>query len=290
MAMGLGPMDFLVRARFEPVPAVLLVVGGAWYVRARLRLRAQGHVWPAARTGAFVLAWLLIAVAEFSGLWAFEPTNFSAFGSVWAMVALAAPALLALSAPLTLAVRSAPRPVRLARMESWAARALANPFTTWMVFTASVFVLFFSFGLLQQATAGGAVQQLVFLWLFLAGWLFFWPLVDVDPVPYRIGTWGRILYLLLTFPVFTIMGMGLESQSGRPLAALSPASLHLGGAVIWVIGETVAVCGSLAVFAQWLRADERRARIHDEASQATADRQMALWRASREAAARAAPR
>jgi cytochrome c oxidase assembly factor CtaG len=56
---------------------------------------------------------------------------------------------------------------------------------------------------------------------------------------------------------------------------------------MWVAGETAALGGVVSVFAQWLRADERRAKAHDRANEAAAARQLALWRASRQAAARA---
>lgn len=288
--MGLTPADFFVKVHFAPAPAVVLVLGGAWYGWALRRLRRQGRRWPAIRTVSFASAWLLMAVTAFSGLTDFARTNFSAFGSEYITAGLVAPALLALSAPLTLAVQSARGPRDLRWLDSRAMLVAANPFTTWVAFTATVFVLFFTRPLLAGALAGGATGQAVSLWLLAIGWLFFWPVVDLDPAPMRMGHWPRILYLLLTFPVFTIMGMGLESQASPVTSALSIGSLHLGGAVIWVAGESISLLGSLAVFTQWLRADERRMKSQETLNEAAAARQMALWRASREAAARAAPR
>ncbi len=289
MAMGLTPWDFFAKARFEPAAAVVLVLGAAWYLWSRRRVRRRGLQWPASRTAAFTAAWALVAVSCFSGLTDFATTNFSAFGSQYIMVGLVAPALLALSAPYTLAVQSSSRPDRARSVEGWAVKAAGNPFTTWVVFAASLFVVFFT-GVAGAAVGGGLVQQGVFLWLLAAGWLFYWPVAAVDPLPFPIGYWPRVLYLLLTFPVFAIMGMGLESQTGRVAPGISPASLHLGAAVIWVAGEGLALCGSLWVFAQWLRTDERRAQSRDQANEDAAARQLALWRASREAAARAVPR
>lgn len=289
MAMGLQPLDFFSRARFEPAAAALLVAAACWYGWSVVRVRRRGRAWPAGRTAAFVLAWLLLAVSDFSGLTAFAATNFTAFASQYIMVGLVAPALLALSAPLDLAVQSSSRPGRGRWLESRPARVLLHPLVTWVAFSATVFVVFFA-GVLPDATRGGAAQQAVFLWLLAAGWLFFLTVADADPRPVRLGYWPRILYLLLSFPVFAIMGMGLESQTGRPVPGVNPASLHLGGAVIWVAGETLALCGALWVFAQWLRADERRAKSLDQANEAAAARQLELWRASRQAAARAGSR
>jgi cytochrome c oxidase assembly factor CtaG len=285
--MGLTPLDFFVKARFEPVAAAVLLLAAVWYAWSLRRLKRRGRSWPAARTTCFAAAWALLAVSVFSGLAAFGTTNFTAYGSLYIMVGLVAPALLAYSAPVTLALQSSSDRDRARGLETRPARVLASPFVTWTLFSASILAVFFT-GVVPATVGGGAAQQAVFLWLVAVGWLFFWPVVDVDAIPRRIGYWPRILYLLLSFPIFAILGMGLESQSGRIAPGISLASLHLGGAVIWVAGETVALGGVVSVFVQWLRDDERRVKTHELANSDAAARQLALWRASRDAAARAA--
>ena len=288
--MGLGPADFFVRAHFSPIPVAVLVGAAAWYAWSVRRLGRRGRTWPGPRSAAFAGACLLFAVSALSGVYAFDPTNFSAFASQYILAGLLAPALLALSAPITLAVQSssATPPPPAGWIRSRPVKALTHPLVTWVLFAATVFVLYFTRGLLRQALGGGAIQQLVLLWVLAAGWLFFLPLVDVDPIPIRLGPWARVAYALLTIPVFTIMGMGVESQLAPITTTMSTDSLHLGGAVVWVAANGVAICVALAVFVQWLRADERRAAQHDVANEDAAARQLALWRASREAAARAA--
>lgn len=286
-AMGLTPLDFFVKARFEPVAAVVLLLTGGWYVWSLRRLARKGRSWPAGRTACFAAAWVLLVVSVFSGLAAFGPTNFTAYGAGYITVGLVVPALLAFAAPLTLALQSASRPDRAGALESRPLRVLAHPMTTWIQFSATLFVVFFS-GLVGQTVSDGGAREAVYLWLVVSGWLFFWPVVDVDPRARRMAYWPRILYLLLSFPVFAVLGMGLESQSQRIAPGISPASLHLGGAVIWVAGETVALTGAIWVFAQWLRTDERRAKSQELANEDAASRQLALWRESRRAAARAA--
>ena len=287
VAMGLGPADFFSKAHVAPLVAVVLVAAAAWYLWSVRRLAARGRAWSASRTACFAGAWLLVAVAAFSGLHAFDSTNFSSFGSQYVMAGLVAPALLALSTPLSLAAQSSSRPGPARWLESRPMRVVTHPLVTWIPLGATVFVVFFTKGLLRPSLAGGLVQQAVLLWVLAVGWLFFLPVVDVEPIPYRLGPWGRILYLLLTIPVFTIVGMGVESQSHSVTATLSVRSLQLGGAVVWVAANGVAICGALAVFVQWLRADETRAKHHDTVSEAAAARQLAIWRASRDAAARA---
>jgi putative copper resistance protein D len=286
LAVGLTPVDFFLKSRFEPVAAAALLAAAGWYVWSWRRLRRQGRSWPARRTVSFAAAEILVAVAVFSGLGAFTRQNFSAYAALYIMVGLLAPALFAFSAPLSLALLSGDQN-RARWLETRAARFLAGPEAAWLAFTASTLVLFFG-GLVGDAIGNDAVRQGVYLWLVVAGWLFLWPVADVDPAPRRLGYWPRIAYFLLAFPVFTILGMGLESQSSRIAPGVSLGSLHLGAAVIWVAGETVALAGVLSVFVQWLKADERQARTHDLDHEDAAARQLALWREARDAAARAA--
>lgn len=281
--MGVGllaPADFFLKARVAPIDTAALAVFVVWYAWAVRRRRADGRSWPAVRTGCFAAASVLFLAGTDSGLPAFTPTNFSAFAAQYAMVGLVAPALLAFSAPLTLAGG-------WDWLHTRAARWLAGPVATWLAFDAAVLVLGFS-GLLPHALGRGWAAQAIVLGMAVVGATFYWPVVDVDPVPRRIGFWPRILYLLLSFPIFAILGMGLESQTTRVNPAMTLGSLHLGAAVIWVAGESIGLLGALWVFSQWLRHDERRAKSHDLANQEAAARQLALWRASRDAAARAA--
>ena len=286
-AMGLRPADFFVRAHFAPLLAVVLLLAAGWYAWSVRRATQRGRDWPVERTACFAGAWLLVAVTAFSGLYAFDRTNFSAFAAQYIIAGLVAPALLALSAPLSLIVQSSARPGPARWLDSRPLRVLTHPIVTWVALGATVFVLFFTEGLLRRSLDGGIVQQLVLLWVLLVGWLFFLPVVDVEPLPTRLGPWARIGYVLLTIPVYTIMGMGVESQLRPVSPGLSMDSLHLGGAVVWVGANGVAICALLLVFVQWLRSDETRAKHHDEVNEAAAARQLALWRASREAAARA---
>jgi cytochrome c oxidase assembly factor CtaG len=279
------PADFFVEARFEPVALGVLAVAAAWYFLSVRRLSSTGRPWPRARSASFVAAWLLVAVSVFSGLSKFAPTNFTAYGAMFIMVGLAAPALLALSAPLRLMLLV--HPERAALLDRLPARLVSFPMVTWILFAGSMFVLFFT-GLFNDTLTSSTDQQLVFAGLLVVGYLHYWPVVDADPIPRRLAYWPRVLYLLLIFPVYAIVGMTLESQATRIAPGTSLGSLHLGAAIIWVAGETIALTGAIWVFAQWLRNDQRRAQAHDASNREAAERQLALWRASRDAAARAA--
>jgi putative copper resistance protein D len=283
--VGLTPVDFFTRSRPEPVVLALLVLMAVWYGLSTRKVKAGGRDWPTTRKVYFAGAVALVAVADLSGLHAFAATNFSAYGTIYIAIGLTAPAFLALAAPLQLMLLV--HPGRARGLDHWVTRVVLNPFVTWILFSASMFVLFFT-GLFGATLRHDAVAQAVYGVALLIGYLHYLPVADVDPVPRRIGYWPRILYQLLIFPVYAIVGMGLESQVNPIYPGTSLGSLHLGAAVLWVAGETLALSGAIAVFSQWLRADQRRARAYDVGHEEAAERQLALWRASRDAAARAA--
>ncbi len=97
-----------------------------------------------------------------------------------------------------------------------------------------------------------------------------------------------MLYLILALPFYTILGMSLESQSKGIAPGMSVTEVHTGGGLLWSAGEAMGLLGAIMFFVLWLRADERAAKRSDEYTEEAAARQLAHWRATRDAAARAA--
>ncbi len=309
MASGpLAPVSFITDPQFQPVTIVVGAYSVAWYLRGVRRVARRGQPWAPARTVAFVAGVIVIFVSATSGLAAFATSNFTAAGFLYLSLGLVGPGLVVLGAPLRLAEMASVSPAkpstapaepstapgepstRSSRIDSLlanrAVRAVSFPVVTWVIYTGSVLALFFT-GLFGEFLANLWVRQALTVVLVAVGLGFWWVVAGVDRSPWRLGYWQRILYLMLTFPVFGILGMTLQSERSRITSNISLASLHLGAAVLWVAGETVALYATISVFAQWLRNDEKAAQNHDRDSEAAAARQLALWRASRDAAARA---
>jgi putative copper resistance protein D len=166
------------------------------------------------------------------------------------------------------------------------ARVLSNPLVTWPLYGLSLFVLYFT-NLYAYSLDHDVVHQFIHVHLLLIGCLFFWPAVGVDPLPRPLNHGYRILYLMLALPFHTLLGMSLESQTTPIAPGVSLSDLHTGGALMWVAGEATGLLCTLAVFVSWLRTDERAARRNDRVTEAADAVQLAHWRATREAAARA---
>lgn len=294
MAPGpLTPVSFFTHPQFQPVTIVMAVGLVAWYLRTRRRATSRGRMWARGRTVAFLLGCLVLLAAATSGLAAFAETNFTALSFLYLAFGLVGPGLIVLGAPIRLtelASAASQVPPVGSRIDSLLTnrvlRAVTFPVVSWVIFTVSTMALFFT-GLVGDFLSNLWVRQAVTVGLVAVGLAFWWVVAGVDRAPWRLGYWQRILYLILTFPVFGILGMTLQSERSRITPNISLASLHLGAAVLWVAGETVALYATIAVFAEWLRNDEKAAEMHDRDNEAVAARQLALWRASRDAAARA---
>ena len=282
------PVEVLTQATFEPIPTALICLTLAWYVWSVRRLALRGRTWPVARTASFVVAEILLAVGLLSGISAHDE-NFGVHTIQHILIGMVAPVFFALSAPITLALQASPRSVQTAIIKvlhSPVGRLVSNPVFTWAFYGISIFGLYFT-SLYAITLRNDTVHNLVHLHLILAGCLFWWPAIAVDPLPRRISYGARIGYLMLALPFHTILGMALDSQTTRITPTTPLSDLHMGGGLMWVAGEALGVVGTLAVLVQWLRADERAAKRTDRASEELAVQQLAYWRATREAAARA---
>jgi putative membrane protein len=283
-------MELFTAASFEPGPAVAIAVTTGFYTWSVRRLRRHGEPWAARRTAAFLVAEALLVVTFFSGLPSMAANSFSAYAAQYILSGLLAPVLLTSALPLTALVKALPEAWRarvLGALEHPAGRLLTSPPVLWLLFASWLLVLFLS-GLAADAVRSRAVDQAVFAASAVVGWLFCWAPADIDVRPRRMGSWPRTLYLLLAVPVFTIVGLELQTEAAPIWPGVSPSDLTTGATVLWLVGEVLLLGGILGVWLQWLRDDERRARARDLENTAAAERQLALWRATREAAARAA--
>jgi len=222
----------------------------------------------------FGLGVVSLLAATQGPLAASDTTRFSAHSGQHLLLGMVGPLLLALSAPLTLALQAGSTTTRalLRRtLHSGPARVLANPLVGITLFGASLFALYFT-PLLGLSLRNEAVHVAVHLHFFVAGAIFVWPVVAVDPVAGRPSHPSRLLAVFLTLPLHAILGLAILSGDrllaggwyGRllgPEEALSDQ--RLGGGILWAAGEVVGLACAGLVLSQWMAADEREAVRND---------------------------
>jgi len=282
------PLDLVTQISFEPIPTAMIVVTTAWYLLMVHRLQAKGRRWPWTRTASWLFAEFMLAFGLISGLAAHDE-KFTLHTTQHIAISMVAPIFFALSAPMTLALQAGSRRTQTGLLKVLHSRpfmVIAHPITAWLLYGASLFALYFT-SLYATTLTNDTVHNLVHVGLILVGCIFWWPVIGLDPVPYRMNYFVKMLYLFAAMPFHTVLGLALQSQTTPISPTTSLADLHAGGGLMWISGEAMGLIGGMAVFVQWLAADERQAKREDRVNEAAADAQLAHWRATREAAARA---
>jgi putative copper resistance protein D len=268
-----GPGDALFHWSLDPVPLAGCVLAGALYLGGLRRVRARGHPFAGSRPAAFGAGLAALLVALVSPVDAYAGAMFSVHMVQHLLLSYVAPPLLALGAPVTLAI-AASRPGTRRRLvlpvvRSRALSVLSHPIVGWSLFVVSSFAIHFS-GLFEAALERPwvhAVEHGIFLGV---GLLFWWPIVGVDPSPHRMSYPARLFSLSMAMVVTGFVAVAITSAD-RPLyawyqalpAPWGPAALsdqRWAAAIMWVAGSLILIVAGLFVAAAWRRDDEGRQR------------------------------
>lgn len=256
----------------EPIVALpLLAAAVTWWRLLSVVDRAHpGHPVPALRRWSFLAGLAAIAIALQSGIERYDTTLFSIHMVQHLLLTLVAPPLLALGAPITQVLRAASPETRtrwiLPVLHSRVVRILAHPVAAWLVFASVMWATHFSplFDLSLEEPAVHDLEHGIYL---ASALLFWWPVVGLDPAPYRMGHPGRILYLFLQMPQNSFLAMAILFADaplyphyvtlGSPYGLDSLADQRLAAGLMWFVGDVIFLLALLAVLAGWMRSEER---------------------------------
>ncbi len=270
--------DVLFAWSFDPSVVVPLGLGAALYlvaVRAVDRAHPLNPV-PTIRSVCWLLGLGAILVALQSPIERFDTTLFSVHMVQHILLTLIAPPLLALGAPITLLLRASRpetrRQVILPVLHSLPVRVITFPVVTWLLFALAMWGTHFS-PIFDRSLEDPSLHQLEHAFYLIAGCLFWWPVVALDPSPWRMREPARILYTFLQMPQNSFLGLAILSATSPLYAhyatlarAWGPAVLDdqvAAGAVMWVIGDLVFLGAILGIVVGWMRREEREARASD---------------------------
>ena len=107
-------------------------------------------------------------------------------------------------------------------------------------------------------------EHLAFL---VIGYLFWRPVVAIEPSRHPLSPPLRLVYLMLAVPIDTFSGLVLMSANHEMFPAYLSAhrtwgpsllgDLHIGGAIMWVAGDTLMVLAMIPVAVSWLRSEDQ---------------------------------
>jgi cytochrome c oxidase assembly factor CtaG len=268
------------RWELSAVLALLTLAAAGLYAVGVNRLASRGDRWPVTRTIAFAAGIVVFVLATQSGLAAYDTTLLSVHMVQHMMLSMVVPLAIALSAPVTLALRTLPRRPRrwlLAVLHSRVGKVLTFPPLTLALYIISPWALYFS-GWYSASLQSSFVHEAMHVHLVVVGSLFFWPLVGLDPVPGRVAYPFRMLLVLLTLPFHAFLGVTIMARTDLiggawypdlhrgDLGSWLPVPLddqHLAGGLLWSSGDLIGLLVFGVLFVQWVRSSMRESERED---------------------------
>lgn len=294
ISMPVAPSFSRVLTAYSPEGTILgfLLLITALYIYGVVILTRRGDTWPVGRTVAFGVAVSLVDFATSGGIGVYAHFAFSYHMLAHMILGMIAPIGFVLAAPVTLALRTLPqgrtsqeRGIRgtfITVIHSKYSVIITNPVIALGLFDGSLFVLYMTplFGKLMQSHSGHILMDFHFL---LAGYLFFYVIVGIDPNPRKIPHIVRIIVLFAAMSIHAFFSIALLSTTTltdggyflsihRSWNTNLLADQHLGASLGWMMGEIPILIALIATFIQWMRDDSREARRIDRA----ADRAAAM--------------
>lgn len=257
---------------FDPaimLPLAILAIGWVAAVRRVDAAHPTNRV-PRIRTITFLGGLAAIAIALQSGIERYDTALFSVHMVQHILLTLVAAPLIALGAPITLALRVASPGARrrwlLPILHSRPLRVLAHPVVAWLLFAGVMWGTHFSpvFDLSLENRIVHDLEHVLFLGAAL---LFWWPAVGLDPAPWRLSHPARLLYVFLQMPQNTLLAVVILNapvvlyahyatldRSWGPTALFDQQAA---GGIMWLAGDLLFIAAIGAILVGWMRHEER---------------------------------
>ncbi|MFH8795900.1 cytochrome c oxidase assembly protein [Streptomyces sp. NPDC017941] len=240
-----------------PVVTVAVLLVAAAYLLAAFRLRRRGDRWPWPRDVSFTAGSAAILWAVLGAL---PGGPFTVHSARHLTVAMAAPLLLVLARPLTLALRALPpgraRRALLTVLHARPARWLLFPPLAALLDVGGLWALYRT--PLFAAADGPVTHALVQVHTLAAGLLFTFAVCQLDPVRRRWGTALRGATLLAAGAAHAVLAKGLYATP-PPGTAFTTADLRTGAQLMYYGGDLVEVGLAVTLAVRWYVAGSRPA-------------------------------
>ncbi len=270
--------SFLFGWSFDPtvwlpaIGAVLLWRAGV----ARTNRAHPGRPVDRRRTAAWVAGVAVIIVALDSGFARYDTTLFSLHMVQHLLLTLVATPLLGLAGPITLLLQASSAATRrrwiLPLLHARIVRVLAFPVVAWILFASVMWGTHFS--ALFDASLETPWLHYLEHGLYLAtSALFWWPVVGLDPAPWRMPPAVRPLYVGLQMTQNTFLAVAIY-MAGEPMYVHYASTLRtwgptpladqqMAGGIMWLGGDLAFLSAIVLLVAAWMRDEERRAPAED---------------------------
>ena len=276
-----GPPELTVARAFTqwtpdlPMIALVVVLGGCYLAGVR-RVRRQGGSWGTGRAVAFCGIGLgVLVLATMSWIGVYQGVLFYARAVQTVLLVLLVPLFLAMGKPLTLLGEALPGTGRrvTAAVRSRAAVVLTFPAITTAALVAVPMTMYFT-SWYTAVLHSGSVRELTYLVLMVPGYVFFWTLLRIDPVPkaypYGVALWitaaevvGDAFFGIAVIADNNLIAGPYYHAIGYPWGPSLATSQVIGGGIIWILGDFVGLPFLAVGLIQMMREDQAEAAVID---------------------------
>ncbi len=284
--------------RWDWLWGTVCVVAVALYLGAVVRLLRRGDRWPIGRTISWLLGFLVLAWSTCGSPGIYGRVAFSWHMTSHMSIAMLAPILLVLAAPLTLVMRVEPhrkdgtygiREILLGMVHSKYVAFWANPIVAGLNFAFGLLVFYYT-PLFELALVTHTGHVLMVVHFLLSGYLFAMVLVGTDPGPPKWSPPMRLVVLFATMSFHAFFGISmmalqtvLAADFFRAVAIPWVPDLledqRNGGMIAWGIGDVPALLLAMLLVLAWVRTDDAEARRHDRQADRDHDADLTAYNA-----------
>ena len=260
----------------DPAMIALVVVLGVSYLAGVYRVRRGGAEWKTGRIVAFCglgLPFLVIATMSWVGV--YQNVLFYSRATQTVLLVLLTPLFLAMGKPLTLFIEVFPGARRGIEkvVHSMVAKVVTFPAITSLLLIGVPMGMYFT-NWYTATFHSGTARELTYLALMAPGYLFFWTLLRVDPVPkqypYGVSMWitaaevvGDAFFGLAIIADTNILASSYYHAVAWPYGPTLATDQVLGGGIIWILGDAVGLPFLAVQLIQMMRADKVEAAAID---------------------------
>ncbi len=263
---------------FDVVIWLPLALAGAGYWLAVRKVNREHPANPVPRRR--LLYWFIglgaLVLALQSPIERYDTTLFSDHMIQHLLLTMVAAPFLALGGPITLVLRMATPDARkrilIPMLHSRVVRVVSHPAIAWLIFTGYMFASHFS-PLFNAALEDPGIHLVEHGFYLGTAMLFWWPVVGVDPSPWRLRWGAKILYLGLGMPWSSFLGLAILSAQDvlyrhyatlvRPWGWTPLEDQQWAGGIMWAGGDGVFLIALVLALAGWLKAEEAEGRRQD---------------------------
>jgi cytochrome c oxidase assembly factor CtaG len=259
--------------QFDFVPVAMIVVAIALYLWAVRRNNAlhPRHPWSSGKTTAWIGANVTTGVAIFSFVGVYDGELFWDHMVQHLLLIMVAAPLYAIASPLQLTWRATKGTSHLVVTEalrSPVAKLFGHPVVAFCLYAVLIPLSHLTswYNLTLEHESIHNAEHLAFL---VVGYLFWRQVFGNDPNRYRLHPAMQFFYLFLAIPIDTFSGLSLASETHEIFPAYLAThrawgrsyvtDLHVGGDIMWVVGDTLMLWPMIPVALRWMHMDERRA-------------------------------